>query len=72
MGIDLMNNSTIIIRMHFAVTLFQHSPLTRRVFFNNIRKRERFASSIISRGQHHQYHLGTLVGISINHQKFSH
>jgi len=46
MGIDLMNNSTIIIRIHFAVTLFQHSPLTRRVFFINIR-RER---------EHHQQH----------------
>jgi len=36
-----MNNTTIIIRIHFAVTLFQHSPLTRRVFYNNIgRERE--------------------------------
>jgi hypothetical protein len=42
-----MNNETIIIRIHFAVTLFQHSPLTRRVFYNSI-KRER--------GQHHQQH----------------
>jgi hypothetical protein len=40
MGIDPMNNITIIIRILFAVTLFQHSPLTRRVFFNNIRSRE--------------------------------
>jgi hypothetical protein len=56
-----MNNTTIIIRKHFAITLFQHSPLTRRVFYNNI-KRER--------GQHYQHHLGTLIGISINHQKF--
>jgi hypothetical protein len=22
------------------------------------------------RGQHHQYHLGTLIGVFINHQKF--
>jgi hypothetical protein len=42
-----MNNTTIITRIHFAVTLFQQSPLTRRVFYNNI-KRER--------GQHHQQH----------------
>jgi hypothetical protein len=42
-----MNNTTIIIRIHFAVTLFQHSPLTRRVFYNNIRR---------ERGQHHQQH----------------
>jgi hypothetical protein len=67
-----MNNTTIIIRIHFAVTLFQHSPLTRRVFYNNIR-RER--GNIINnirwvRGQHHQYHLGTLTGVSINHWKF--
>jgi hypothetical protein len=43
-----MNNTTIIIRIHFAVTLFQHSPLTRRVFYNIIRR---------ERGQHHQQHL---------------
>jgi hypothetical protein len=35
----------IIIRMIFVVTLFQHSPLTRRVFFISIR-RERSASSV--------------------------
>jgi hypothetical protein len=60
-GIDLMNNTSIIIRILFAVTIFQHSPLTRRVFYNNIRR---------ERGQHHQQHLGTLTGISINHRKF--
>jgi hypothetical protein len=42
-----MNNTTIIIRIHFAVTLLQHSPLTRRVLYNNIRR---------ERGQHHQQH----------------
>ena len=47
MGIDLMNNSTIIIRIHFAITLFHHSPLTIRVFLNNIR---------LERRQHHQQH----------------
>jgi hypothetical protein len=60
-GIDLMNNTSIIIRILFVVTIFQHSPLTRRVFYNNTRR---------ERGQHHQQHLGTLTGISINHQKF--
>jgi hypothetical protein len=60
-GIDLMNNTSIIIRILFAVTIFQHSPLTRRVFYNNIRR---------ERGQHHQQHLGTLTGVSINHLKF--
>jgi hypothetical protein len=53
-----MNNTTIIIRIHFAVTLFQHSPLTRRVFYNNI-KRER--------GQHHQqYQVGERTTSSIS------
>jgi hypothetical protein len=74
MGIDPMNNISIIIRILFAVTLFQHSPLTRRVFFSNI-MRERGDNIINSikwvRGQHHQYHLGTLAGVSINHRKFS-
>jgi hypothetical protein len=60
-GIDLMNNTSIINRILFTVTIFQHSPLTRRVFFNNTRQ---------ERGQHHQQHLGTLIGISINHRKF--
>jgi hypothetical protein len=56
-GIDLMNNTSIINRILFAVTIFQHSPLTRRVFYNSIRR---------ERGQHH----GTLTGVSINHRKF--
>jgi hypothetical protein len=56
-----MNNTSIINRILFAVTIFQHSPLTRRVFYNNIRR---------ERGKHHQQHLGTLTDISINHQKF--
>jgi hypothetical protein len=59
--IDLMNNTSIINRILFAVTIFQHSPLTRRVFYNSIRREI---------GQHHQQHFGTLTGISINHQNF--
>jgi hypothetical protein len=64
MGIDPMNNISIIIRILFAVTLFQHSPLTRRVFFSSImRERE---DNIINNikweeDKHHQYHLGTLA-----------
>jgi hypothetical protein len=68
------NLSQIIIRIHFAVTLFKHSPLTRRAFFSIImREREAFIINNIKwvRGQHHQYNLGTLAGISINHRKFS-
>jgi hypothetical protein len=60
-GIDIMNNTSIINKILFAVTIFQHSPLTRRVFYNSIRR---------ERGQHHQQHLGTLTGVSINHRKF--
>jgi hypothetical protein len=60
-GIDLMNNDSIINRILFAVTIFQHSPLTRRVFYNIIRERERATTSTTS---------GTLTGISINHRKF--
>jgi hypothetical protein len=60
-GIDLMNNTSIIIRILFAVTIFKHSPLTIRVFYNNIRPEI---------GHHHQQHLGTLTGVSINLWKF--
>jgi hypothetical protein len=61
-GIDIMNNKSIINRILFAVTIFQHSPLTRRVFYNIIkREREREATSTTS---------GTLTGIFINHRKF--
>jgi hypothetical protein len=60
-GIDLMNNTSIINRILFAFTIIQHSPLTRRVFYNNIRR---------GRGHHHQQHIGPLIGISIHHQNF--
>jgi hypothetical protein len=61
-GIDLMNNISIINRILFAVTIFQHSPLTRWVLYNIIRReREREARSTTSR---------TLTGIFINHWKF--
>jgi hypothetical protein len=46
--IDLFNNDSIINRILFLVTIFQHSPLTRRVFYNIIRR---------ERGQQHQQHL---------------
>lgn len=69
MGINPNNKITIIIRMLFAVTLFQHSPL-RRVFFISIR-RERSTSSMASGGQYRQYHIETLASIFTSHQKFS-
>ena len=56
--------------MLFAVTLSQHSPLTRRVFFISIR-RERYASSIASGGQYRQYHVETLSSAFTSHRKFS-
>jgi hypothetical protein len=44
-GIDLINNDSIIKRILFVVTIFQHSPLTRRVF-DNIIGREREGRNI--------------------------
>jgi hypothetical protein len=44
-GIDQMNNNSIINRILFAITIFQHSPLTRRVFYKIIR-REREGNKI--------------------------
>jgi hypothetical protein len=40
-GIDIINNNSIINKILFAVTIFQHSPLTRRVFYNIIRRERR-------------------------------
>jgi hypothetical protein len=65
-GIDLFNNDSIINKILFSITIFQHSPLTRRVFYkhNSIQhhqERERATTSTTS---------GTLTGISINHRKF--
>jgi hypothetical protein len=45
-GIDLMNNTSIINRILFAVTIFQHSPLTRRVFYNIIRREREEGNNI--------------------------
>ena len=60
-GIDIMNNDSIINRILFAVTIFQHSPLTRRVFYlEREREREGETTSTTS---------GTLTDISINHRK---
>jgi hypothetical protein len=64
-GIDLINNGSIINRILFAVTIFQHSPLTRTVYKHNSiniirRERERETTSTTSR---------TLTGISIKSSK---
>jgi hypothetical protein len=74
MGIDPMinisNNNKNTLCSYIILTL----RLTKRVFFNSImREREAFIINNIKwvRGQHHQYHLGTLTGVSINHRNFS-
>jgi hypothetical protein len=46
-GIDLFNN-LIISRIFFTVTIFQHSPLTRRVFYNTTSSGEREGTNINS------------------------
>jgi hypothetical protein len=46
-GIDLMNNNSIINRILCAITIFQHSHLTRRLLYSII-KREREGSNINS------------------------
>jgi hypothetical protein len=51
-GIDLLANDSIINRIFFAVTIFQHSPLTRRVFYNTTSSGEREGSNIISVLEH--------------------
>ena len=44
-GIDIFNNDSIINRILFAVTIFKNTPLTRRVFYDII-KREREGNKI--------------------------
>jgi hypothetical protein len=65
-GIDIMNNDSIINRILFAVTIFQHYPLTRRVFYiqSSIQHHHERERAITSKTY------GTLTGISINHWKF--
>jgi hypothetical protein len=47
-GVDLYDNNSIISRILFAVTIFQHSPLTTRVFYNTTSSGEREGSNIIN------------------------
>jgi hypothetical protein len=47
-GIDLYNNNSIIFRIFFAFTIFQHSPLKRRVFYNTTTSGEREGNNIIN------------------------
>ena len=62
-GIDLMNNNSIINIILFAVTIFQHSPLNKKVILQHHQERERETTSTTS---------GTSNDISINHRIFSH
>jgi hypothetical protein len=61
-GIELMKNKSIINRILFAITIFQHSPLRRRVFYNIIRRKREGATTSTA--------YVTLTGTSINHRKF--
>ena len=60
-GIDLMNNTSIIIRILFASYNISTLPLNKKGILQQHQARERATSSTAS---------GTLIGISINHQKF--
>jgi hypothetical protein len=61
-----MTQIIIISRILFAITIFQHSPLTRREFYrhNSIQHRQERERETTSTTY------GTLTGISINHRKF--
>jgi hypothetical protein len=65
-----MNNISIIIRILFAVTTFQHPPLKTRVFFSSImRERE---DNIINNIKWEDNIINIiLASVSINHQNFS-
>jgi hypothetical protein len=59
-GIDLMNNTSIINRILFAVTIFQYSPLEG---YSTTSSGERERATTLTTS-------GTPTGISINHQIF--
>jgi hypothetical protein len=56
-GIDLYDNNSIIIRIFFAVTIFQHSPLTRRVFYNTTSSGERERETTSSTSWNIDWHI---------------
>jgi hypothetical protein len=71
MGIDPMNNISNNNQNTLCSYIISTLPLNKKGILQQHQARERIASSTTSGGQHHQYHLGTLTGVSINHRKFS-
>jgi hypothetical protein len=71
MGIDPMNNISNNNKNTLCSYIISTLPLNKKGILQQHQARERSASSAASGGQHHQYHLGALTGISINHRKFS-
>jgi hypothetical protein len=71
MGIDPMNNISNTNKNTLCSYIISTLPLNKKGILQQHQARERSASSEASGGQHHQYHLETLTGISINHRKFS-
>jgi hypothetical protein len=71
MGIDPMNNISNNNQNTLCSYIVSTLPLNKNGILRQHQARERTASSMTSGGQHHQYRLGTLTGVSINHWKFS-
>jgi hypothetical protein len=75
MGIDPMNNISNNNKNTLCSYIILTLPLNKKGILQQHQTRER-EDNIINiikwvRGQYHQYHLGTLTGVSINHRKFS-
>jgi hypothetical protein len=75
MGIDPMNNISNNNKNTLCSYIISTLPLNKKGILQQHHAREREDNIINNikwvRGQHHQYHLGTLTDVSINHQKFS-
>jgi hypothetical protein len=71
MGIDPINNISNNNKNTLCSYIISTLPLSKKGILQQHQMRERPLSSTTSGGKHHKYHLGTLIGVSINHQKFS-
>jgi hypothetical protein len=71
MGIDPMNNILNNNKNTLCSYIISTLPLNNKGILHQHQMREGPLSSTTSGGHHHQYHLGTLTGVSINHQKVS-
>src|ERR1700722_2414732 len=70
MGIDAMNNISNNNKNTLCSYIISTLPLNKKGILQQHQTRERPLSSTSGR-KYHQYHLGTLIGVSINHRKFS-